>query len=219
MTKSYYLEDKELLYPTKHKKVLDSLLKLNKTELGKALSIKDNILNNTSNQIKSYGTQEKYHAFPSFTGLVFINLDKESFKEEEYDYIAKNIRVLDAFYGVLEPGTLIKRYRLDMKAKIDLNLYKHWNVDDYFTDDLIINLASKEFSKMLNKEVINIHFLQNKNGKFINQATYTKMARGKFLSYLVTNKIENVEEMKSFIEDHYQFNESLSDELNITFTR
>ena len=219
MTRSEFLEDKELLYTTKHKKVLASLRKLTKPDLAKALSIKDNLLNQTYTQIKNYNTQESYHAFPSYTGMVFFNLDRESFKEEEYKYIASNIRVLDAFYGILEPGTLIKQYRLDMKAKIGLNLYKHWNIEDYFSNELVINLASTEFSKMLHNKMINIHFLQHKNETFINQATYSKMARGKFLSYLIMKKVETVEKMKLFKADGYQYNKSLSDELNITFTR
>ncbi len=219
MTKCDYLEDKELQYQKKHKKVLSSLRRLNKPELGKALTIKNDILNQTYTQIKNYETLEKYHAFPSFTGLVFFNIDKSSFFDAEYKYIAKNIRVLDALYGVLEPGTLIKQYRLDMKAKIDLNLYKHWDIDDYFTDELLINLASTEFSKMLHKKMVNIHFLQYKNNKYINQATYSKMARGKFLSYLIINKIEDIGKIKEFTDDRYQYNESLSDNNNITFTR
>ena len=219
MTKSEYLIDKEILYPKKHKNVLSTLRKLSKEEIGKALSIKDDILNQTYYQIKNYSKQETYHAFPSFTGLVFFNLDKESFKQEEYKYISKNIRVLDAFYGILEPESLIRQYRLDMKAKIGLNLYKHWDIDDYFKEELIINLASTEFSKMITKKMINIHFLQFKNNKYINQATYSKMARGKLLNYLIMNKIDEIETIKLFDFDGYLFDPRLSDEFNLTFTR
>ncbi len=216
---SVYLEDKKLLFPKQHKKVLAQLRKLNKTALGKALNIKGDILNNTYSNIKNYNNLDSYHAFPSFSGLVFFNLDKKSYLIDEYNYIDNHLRILDALYGVLEPGTLIKPYRLDMKAKLEINLYKHWNINDYFKDELVINLASTEFSKMVNQPMININFLQKKNDKFINQATYSKMARGLFLDYLIKNKIENVSEMKLFSFDNYQFNPEHSDEFNLTFTR
>ncbi|MBI9010115.1 MAG: YaaA family protein [Tenericutes bacterium] len=219
MQKSNYLSDKELLFPKEHKKILASLRKLSKKELSQALAIKGNLLEQTYGDLLNYSKASESHAFPSYTGLVYKNLDKENYHQDEYNYLINNLRILDAFYGVLEPGTLIKPYRLDMKAKIALKLYLHWNVSDYFKEELIINLASSEFSTMLNLEMINISFLEKKNNKFVNQATYSKMARGKFLDYLIKNKIENLEKMKSFKEDNYCFNQELSDSLNLVFTR
>ena len=219
MQKNNYLINKELLFHKEHKKVLASLKKLTKKELGKGLSIKENLLDKTYNDINSFSGASTSHAFPSYTGLVYKNLDKASYKEEEYSYITDYIRILDALYGVLEPGTLIKPYRLDMKTKIGLNLYKHWNIDQYFNGETIINLASTEFSSMLHIDMTNISFLQKKDNKYINQATYSKMARGKFLDYLIKNKITSVKKMKKFNSDNYQFNEPLSTEFNLVFTR
>lgn len=219
LTKSEYLNDKNILLPKKHKKVLAALRKLNKDELSKALSVKDDLLNNSYNNIKNFSKNASYHAFESFTGLVFFNIDKASYRQDEYDYIEDHLYILDAFYGLLEAGTLIKPYRLDMKAKIGLDLYKHWNVDSLIDDEIVINLASTEFSKMLSRKVININFLQYKNDKYLNQATYSKQARGLFFDYLVKNKIKNTEDMKAFNKDNYAFNCDLSDDFNITFTR
>jgi hypothetical protein len=219
MKNSEYLDDRELLFPVKHKKVLASLRKLSKKDLGKSLSVKDKLLDQTYLNLKAYNDAEASHAFPSYTGLVYKNLDREGYKKEEYKYVAEKVRVLDALYGVLEPGTLIKPYRLDMKAKIGLNLYNHWDLGNYFKDELIVNLASSEFSKMLNLKMINISFLQNKNNRFVNQATYSKMARGKYLNYLIKYKIDSLEKMKLFSEDSYSLNESLSDVSNLVFTR
>ena len=219
MDKVSFLEDKKLLYPKQHKQVLATLRKLNKNDLAKALSIKGDILNNTYQNIRNYSSLEQYQAFPSFTGLVFFNIDKASYQEEEYNYITQHLRILDAFHGILEPGTLIKPYRIDMKSKIGLNLYTHWDLDNYFRDEVVINLASTEFSKMVQTPMININFLQHKNGKYINQATYSKQARGMFLDYLVKNKIQSIEEMKEFVSDNYHYNKEQSNQCNITFTR
>jgi cytoplasmic iron level regulating protein YaaA (DUF328/UPF0246 family) len=219
LAKNEYLNDKGLLFPKQHKIVLSTLRKLTKTDLGKALSIKGDILNNTYHNLKNFSKAESYHAFVSYTGLVYFNIDKSSYKEAEYNYIEDHLRILDAFYGLLEPGTLIKPYRLDMKAKLNINLYKHWELDHYFKDELVINLASKEFSKILNTDIININFMQLKNNKYLNQPTYSKQARGLFFDYLVKNKLNNIEDMKRFNLDDYAFNSDLSDQFNLTFTR
>lgn len=217
--KTEYLDNKLLIYPKKHKQILTKIRKLKKSDISKAFNIKGDLIDKTYRNIKNYNSNAEYHAFASFTGLVFFNLDRENYKEKEYKYIASNVRILDAFYGVLEPGTLIKPYRLDMLTKIGLNLYKHWNIDDYFKDELVINLASTEFSKMLNIPLIHIHFLQYKDDQYVNQATYSKQARGLFLDYLIKNNIKDVESMKEFNKDRYLYNDKLSDKSNLTFTR
>lgn len=219
MSRSKYLMDKQLLFLEKHKEVLAKLRKLTKTSLGISLSIKGNLLNQTYDLIKNYNTLDEYHAFESYTGLVYKHLDRDNYQTEAYDYITKHLRILDALYGVLEPGTLIKQYRLDMKSKIGLNLYKHWNIERYFNDEIIINLASNEFSTMLNRKMINIKFLQKNNDKYLNLATYAKMARGIFLDFLIKNKITDIRKMKTFNLDNYKYEKSLSDELNIVFVR
>lgn len=219
MQNSVYLSNKDLLFPKEHKKVLALLRKLSKTEVAKSLNIKGDILNNTYKNIKEYNKNHEYQAFPSFNGLVFKNLDIINYKEDEFKYITKNLRILDAFYGVLEPGTLIKPYRLDMKARIGSNLYKLWDISNHFKGEQIINLASDEFSKMIKNDMISIHFLQKKNDKYVNQATYSKMARGAFLDFMIKNRIEDVSQLNKFNQDNYSYNQEISDDFNLYFTR
>jgi len=217
--KSEFLSRKDLLYLKEHKEILSTLQLLSKEELSKGLNIKGNILEKTYNNILNYDSLDEIQAFPSFNGLVFKNLDINAYLEDEYKYIAKNLLILDAFYGIIEPGTFIKPYRLDMKAKIGIKLYDYWQLDSYFHNEVIINLASTEYSKMLGTDLINVHFLQKKNNKYVNQATYSKMARGLFLDYMIKNKISNINNLKDFNLDKYTYNKDLSDESNITFTR
>ncbi len=218
-SRSKYLIDKDIILPQEHNKIFSTLSKMSKNELSNALSIKGAILENTYNNIKNFSDLDHSQAFESYTGLVFFNIDRSRYAKKEYDYIMKHLRILDAFYGILEPGTLIKPYRLDMKAKLGFNLYKFWDITRELEDNVIVNLASNEFSKMVQKPMINIHFKQYKNNKYINQATYSKQARGLFFDYLVKNKITKVDEMRTFNLDNYTFNPDLSNEFNITFTR
>ena len=214
-----YFTSKELIFGKEHRKVLASLRKLTKKDIKKVMKIDKELLNNTYQNIKNYSKNDSFQAFFSYDGLVYKSLEKDSYNHEHILYIENSIVILDAFYGVIEPGTLIKPYRLDMKMNIGLNLYKHWSIDKYFEDNIIINLASDEYSKMIKKDMINISFLQNKDGKYINQATYSKMARGLLLNYLINNQINEIDHIKKFNLDNYQYNKSLSDDSNIVFTR
>jgi len=216
---SEYLLSKELLYPKQHKKVLSIIRKLSIADIKEKMKLSDDLTQSVYYNIKNYNSNQAHHAFTSFEGFVFKGLERTVYKQDEYDFIQKNIRILDAFYGVLEPGTLIKPYRLDFITKIPINLYNHWDITEYFKDDILINLASAEFSKMVQKEMINISFLQFKNDKYINQATYSKQARGILLNYIIQNKIESIDKIKEFDLDNYRYNTELSDANNIVFTR
>ena len=211
---------KDLLFPREHKKVLATLRKLRKTDIKSKMKLSKELLESTYSNIKNYNTLEEFQAFDAFTGLVFFNMDRDSYSIPEHEFIEKHIRILDAFYGLLEPGTMIKPYRLDMKMPIGMNLYKHWDITPYFKDEIIINIASSEFSKMIvSINMVTICFLQNKDGKYVNQATYSKQARGKFADYMIKNKVEEISDLYRFNEDGYTYNNELSNDNTITFTR
>lgn len=214
------LQNKELLYPAQHKNLLNHLCSLTKEELQQSMRIKGSLLDTTYNNIQKHDTLSSFQAFPSYDGLVYKNLDKSLYKAKEYGYIEEHLRILDAFYGALEPGTLIKPYRLDFTMKIGLNLYDVWKLDNLFQDEVIINLASDEFAKMLHSnKMITIKFLQNKHNILINQATYTKMARGQLLHFMIINQVKDIEAIKAFDGDGYHYHSRLSNDTTIVFTR
>jgi cytoplasmic iron level regulating protein YaaA (DUF328/UPF0246 family) len=213
------LKDGSLLYEKQTKKLLAVIRKLSQKDLAKALSIKGDLLQETHAFYKNIHQAEKYPALPSFNGLVFKQLHMDTYTTSQLNYIQSHVRILDALYGVLEPHTMIAPYRLDMKAKLGLNLYEFWNVTPYFDTETIINLASNEFSAMIRREMISISFLQKRNGVYKNQATYSKMARGLMLDFMIRNEITTVDGMKHFNEGGYRYNDSLSDPHTLTFTR
>jgi len=213
------LTSSEIPYPKATKKLLSSIRKFNKEALGKALTIKGNILDQTYKEYKDYHKSPSYHAFASFNGLVFKQLDKSSYTESSYRYIESHLRILDALYGYTKPGTRIKPYRLDMKAKLGFSLYQFWQINEAFSDSLIINLASKEFAQMLDMPMVTVEFYERQNGKLKSLATYSKMARGKLLNYIILNEITTIEEIAQFREQNYQYDKSLSTTDTIVFTR
>ena len=168
----------------------------------------------------------------AYDGLVFKNIKAEDFTKEDFDYANKHIRILDAFYGMVNPLDDVLPYRLEMQYPIKIqgnNLYKFW--DDkiykklYSEDNVIVNLASEEYAKtvrrFLNEEdiFIDIDFKVNKDGKLKTLATLAKMARGQMVKYIIENKIDNPEDLKNFTFNSFKFCSNLSTPRKFVFIK
>lgn len=172
----------------------------------------------------------------AFTGEVYRGLDALSLKSDEINYSQDIIRVLSGLYGILKPLDGISPYRLEMGTKFSSikgqgNLYEFWgeritkNLNtDLNMDDVIINLASKEYSKVIkfkqiSQKVITPVFKDYKNGQLKTIMMYAKKARGTMARYIVQNKLQNVEGLKNYTIDSYGFDEKLSTEKEWVFIR
>ena len=110
---------------------------------------------------------------------------------------------------------------------LDESMYKFWSKDinnylDKYSTEIFINLASKEFSKILDYKkfkVIDIEFRQNIDGKLKNISTEGKKARGMMLNYMTLNQIEDLEKIKEFSEDNYKFSPENSTETKLFFIK
>ena len=76
-------------------------------------------------------------------------------KQRILEYLEQNLRILSGFYGILRPFDGVIQYRLEMGAKLVgatyQDLYEFWGAELYTelyrTQEPVINLASKEYSK------------------------------------------------------------------------
>ncbi len=165
-------------------------------------------------------------AIMSYKGLQFQNLNAHLMSKEEITYLNDNLIILSGLYGAIRPNDKIIHYRLEMASRINVldykNLYKYWEkpLNEFFKDELIINLASKEYSDVLiNQNMINIHFKVKSKNKIVSKATLAKMARGTMVRYLASNQIYNYEEIKKFNELNFKFDEELSTVDNYVFIK
>jgi len=173
----------------------------------------------------------------AFTGDVYQGLDAPSLEDEDLDYAQKHLRILSGLYGVLRPLDLIEPYRLEMGTSLKVgdakSLYQFWG--DRITRQLnqtveqqdnkaIINLASNEYFKAINKKqlkakLIEPQFKDAKNGQYKVIAFYAKKARGMMSRYLITNKIDQIDGLLGFNLGGYRYNSELSSEKKPVFTR
>ena len=88
----------------------------------------------------------------------------------------------------------------------------------------MINLASNEYfkvisPKLLTAKIITLNFKEIRDGKPKAIMSYVKYARGLMARYIIQNRIQQVDDIKSFTEDGYKFNKSESTDTEWTFTR
>lgn len=169
----------------------------------------------------------------SYEGIAYKYMAPTVFEEAQLVYVQEHLRILSAFYGVLKPMDGVTPYRLELQAKANVggrkNLYDYWGEKIYSEckdeDGIIINLASKEYSKSIEKYLapsdiyITCTFCENDKGKLVQKGTYAKMARGEMVRFMAEKQIENPEEIKEFNRLGYVFREELSSSTEYIFER
>ncbi|MDH5600343.1 MAG: peroxide stress protein YaaA [Gammaproteobacteria bacterium] len=186
---------------------------------------------------KPFTQKNAKQAILAFKGDVYTGLDAETFKADDFKFAQNHLRVLSGLYGLLRPLDLMQPYRLEMGTKLDTeegkNLYEFWGAGiteglnkqlKKIKSDTLINLASNEYFKSvkpkeLNATIITPAFKEYKNGEYKMIGIYAKKARGLLSRYIIKNKLSDAEDIKSFNEEGYRFNKTLSKGNNWVFTR
>ena len=172
-------------------------------------------------------------AILSYEGIAYQYMSPSVFENGEFSYVQEHLRILSAFYGVLKPMDGVTPYRLEMQAKAKIagtkDLYAYWGDLLYreVMDDsrVIINLASKEYSKCIEKYLtaedtfITCVFGEFAGEKVVQKGVYAKMARGEMVRYMAEHNIEHPEEMKNFDRLGYRFREEISNEKEYIFIK
>ena len=169
----------------------------------------------------------------SYEGIAFQYMAPAVFEDRQLAYVQKHLRILSAFYGVLEPMDGVTPYRLEMQAKVGIgdtkNLYDYWGERLYRSviDDsrVIINLASKEYSKCIEKYLtpkdtyITISFCELSGNKLVTKGTYAKMARGEMVRFMAERGVRDAEGLKGFDRLGYRYCQEKSGDKEYVFTK
>ncbi len=175
-------------------------------------------------------------ALISYEGIQYQYMAPGVFSQSEWDYVQKHLRILSGFYGVVKPLDGVVPYRLEMQAKVDIknereikDLYDFWGrllYDEVVDEDRrILNLASKEYSKCIEKYLgsedvfLTCIFGEEKNGKVVQKGTQAKMARGEMVRFMAEKKVTDFEELKAFDRLDYKFDQTRSSEKEFVFIK
>ena len=224
----------------KEAKLINGILKkLKPSDLSEIMHISDNLAQLNWQRNKSFKTpftsENARPAIYAFNGDVYLGLDGYSIPEEKLDILQNKLRILSGQYGILKPFDLMQAYRLEMGTQISINetknLYEFWKElltnslnKELKKNELFINLASNEYfsvidTKKLKVPVITPEFKDYKDGKLKMISFFAKKARGLMVRYIIDHDVETLDQLKSFNSEGYVFDENLSKENTLVFTR
>ena len=174
-------------------------------------------------------TNQLLPAILSYTGMVFKRINASDFTTDDFTYAQNHLLITSFLYGLLRPMDLIKNYRLEGNVKLGCRggetMFNFWKpvLTDFFIECIqlaggtLINLASEEMKslvdwKRVSKEVkiVTPEFYTIKNGKLTAVTVYAKMCRGEMTRYIIKNRIDTPEALKSFEWEGFVFDPSRS---------
>ena len=218
--------------------LVDELKDFSSDQLISLMSVSSNIANLNKERFNTWeypfdDTNSKPAVF-MFDGAVYSELDVQTLSKDDLDYLQENLRIISGLYGLLKPLDKIMPYRLEMGTKLSVdghkNLYEFWGdkitnqlLSECTQDDIILNLASNEYSKALDlksfSNVITPVFKDYKSGKYKIISFYAKKARGLMARWIIQNKITDFEELINFDIDGYKYSKAESTTSEPVFLR
>jgi len=218
--------------------VLVDLLKgKTQDDIASLMSISDKLSKLNFDRFQTFSTpftlSNAKQALLAFKGDVYNGIDAQSLSLDDFEFAQGHLRMLSGLYGVIRPLDLIQPYRLEMGTKLKngqgKNLYEFWGdqISQVLNEDeseVIINLASNEYfkgvdKKSINAKIVNIAFKELKNDTYKIIGIYAKRARGLMVNYMIKNRLTDPELLKDFNVEGYQFRQTMSDDLTWVFTR
>jgi len=219
----------------------DHLKSFNRAELAQLMKISERLADETFLRIHSFqpplSLKNTCQALFLFQGDAYSQMSPANYNENELLYAQDHLRILSGLYGILRPLDLMFSYRLEMGLKLTtveaVNLYNYWGDSitecinsalSKLTSKKLINLASTEYSKVINTkklegEVITIIFKQEKNGLYKTIPVYSKKARGLMTHFAICKQVKDAEDLKSFKLDNYSYSEDESTEKKWVFLK
>ena len=172
-------------------------------------------------------------AILAYQGIQYRYMAPGVFEDGHLDYIDRHLRILSGFYGLLRPFDGVVAHRLEMQSKLAIdfhrNLYEFWGnkLAKQLSNetDLILNLASKEYSKAVTAHLpkgvsfLTCVFGELKEGKVIEKGTLCKMARGQMVRWLAEHGVTCPEGIKGFNDLGYRYREEYSTKGDFVFIK
>lgn len=220
---------------------MNQLKNTSRQEIKKLMKISDNLTDLNYDRFQEFETDFSKNsgepAIYTFKGDVFQGLEAENWSEKDLAYAESRLFILSGLYGLLRPSTLVQPYRLEMGTALSTKkaktLYEFWGSDltelinkelSHQQNKILINLASQEYSKAIQFQDIEatqiiVHFREWRNEKWTFISFNAKKARGTMARYIIQERIKDTEGLKGFDLDGYAYNEELSSDKELFFTK
>lgn len=230
---SFSNNEENILFSNKTNELNDLLINsIKNKKFNSWLELKNNsLIEETIKDIKDFKNNKAYKAIEFYDGLQFKNILYSQLSETQKEKLNESLIIISGLYGIVFPNSYIKPYRLMLGSKIDIpnykNLYDFWfkefnqKLEELNPDKLIINLASGEYSKLIDNSifnVINVDFKLFKSNKYVSLSTFSKQCRGYFINQFLSISLD-INKIKDLDILGFKFNNELSDKNNYIFTK
>jgi len=213
--------------------------KLTVRQLKSLMDLSDNLasLNRERFQAFDPAMEDGLQAAFAFNGDVYSGLKARELDKKGLAYAQDHIRILSGLYGLLRPLDGIQPYRLEMgtslKTRRGKTLYAFWGdriakaLNEHgmgAKDPTLVNAASQEYfgavdPKALKLPVVNLRFLEEKDGQAKVISFYAKKARGLLARFAIDSRIQKAADLKAFASEGYRFQPQASSETEWVFSR
>ena len=159
----------------------------------------------------------------AFNGDVYAGLKARELDPDALAWAQEHVRILSGLYGVLKPLDGIQPYRLEMGSPLQTRrgktLYAFWGDRigkalaaelEGSADPVVVNAASQEYAsavdrKALGARVVEVRFLEEKDGRSKIISFFAKRARGALARFAIDNRVDRADDLRAFDRDGYRF--------------
>lgn len=174
-------------------------------------------------------TAQYYPALKLFDGLMYRYIKRDKLTEVEQAYLENHVFITSALYGVVSALSPMAPHRLDFLMKLKVagkTLKSHWKADydeALKREEVIFSLLSSEFETVFSKEIrekmVTFKFMEDRGGQLKIHSTISKKARGAFLTALIENQVQTVEEARRLSFAGFVYREDLSHQQELVFVK
>ena len=212
---------------------------LSRRRLGEMMSISPDLARLNFERFQAFDpdSDDGLQAAFAFDGDVYVGLQARAMAAPALAWTQDHVRILSGLYGLLRPMDRIQPYRLEMGTRIrtrrGTSLYDFWGdriskalnaAAEGHQDRTLVILASQEYfgavdARALKLPVVNIRFLEEKDGEARVISFFAKTARGRMARWAAEQGLERARDLKGFDAEGYRFSPHASTETEWTFSR
>ena len=214
--------------------ILKEMAKLSTDELSAAYKIK---LEQAEKEKQRWdailsGEARSYPAIELFNGLMYRHIKRSDLSTCEKDFLSQQVFITSSFYGIIPAFYPIQEHRHDFHTKIKVNgqsLKNYWRAEyDQFLEENqvpVVSLLSSEFedvfSPALRKQLFTVSFMEDRNGNGLlkTHSTISKKARGAFLTAVMKDNCQTIDDLRELSFDEFYYREDLSSEHELVFVK
>lgn len=204
----------------------------NVDDIGGLMHISATLVRSVEEMYKEWGTERAPGIF-AYRGDAYRWFFADTLSTDDLAWAQRHLLIISGLYGAVRPLDMISPYRLEMKTKLQVgrqsDLYEFWgdkiaSFIDNQSDDIICNLASDEYARVVTKftrrAVVTPQFVDVKlDGKVGTVPIYSKMMRGVMARWIIDHRANTAEDLQSFSAQGYSFNSEMSRQNTPVFYR